>query len=261
MTADVLLELQQQTMFPDIAESPNLHHSFVDISEHDSVFDTIPTPVSVKLTATSWETPLQAPQDRGTSVEMQNKAFQEDEFSNLLQQCSKLQRHLLVAEDLYVRASEDSGVVPPNQRHEVSETQLQEMLEDVEANCKLILEIGEKSAALSKLSNGQSATTPEEQPSQILDPASISLITAIILKALQILNILLSDASLRARSMARILLYKRLDVNITLTRIVMLKLETLALHMVLPWQELSNRAAHIERRFAGERRKMESNAL
>lgn len=140
------------------------------------------------------------------------------------------------------------------------DSQLQEMLEDVEASCKLILEICEKGATLSKSTPRKAVSLPEKPPSPLLDPASISLITAVIFKALQICNILLSGAGPRARSMVDVLLYKRLDVNITLARIVMSKVEALALNRLLPWQELSNRAVHIERRFADKREKMESNA-
>lgn len=283
ITDEVLFELQQHSVFSDFAGSSHSHHSFEDMSDHDSVFKPTSTPLSAKIPTTSWSTPPQGPSDRGTPTQFQNKAFQEYAFSNLLQQCTKLQRHLLAAEDLSVQqASDDSGgalapLPPPLQRSEMPDSQLQEMLEDVEANCKLILEICEKGAALS--SKFKSSTTPpgqagssslpvEKQPPLpsssssplLLDPASTSLIAAVIFKVLQLCNVLLSGAGLRARSMTDVLLYKRLDVNITLARIVMSKVEALALHRLLPWQELSNRAVYIERRFAEKREKMESNA-
>ncbi|KAI0429013.1 hypothetical protein F5Y09DRAFT_357271 [Xylaria sp. FL1042] len=260
ITDDVLLELQQYSIFPDFAGSSLSHRSFPDISDHDSVFETTSTPLSAKIPITPWSTPSQNPTDGGTSTEFQSKAFQEDAFFNLLQQCLKLQRHLLAVEDLSAQVSDNGSTLPLCQRADMPDSQMQEMLEDVEANYKLILEICEKGVTLPKSPPGQAVSLPEKPPSQLLDPALISLITAVIFKALQICNIVLSGAGVRARSMADVLLYKRLDVNITLARIVMSKVEALALKRMLPWQELSNRTVHVERRFAEKREKLKSNA-
>lgn len=259
ITDNVLLDLPQHSLFQDFTASSQ--HPFADVSDHGGVFETPLTPLSAKTPTPSWLTPSQGPPDRRTSNEFQNRTFQEYAFSNLLQQFLKLQRHLVAAENISDQVLDDGNIFPSSQRAEMPDSQLLMMLEDVETNCKLTLEICEKGSVVSKPASGQPASPPENIPSLLLDPALISLITAVIFKILQVCNVLLSDAGLKARSISDVLLYKRLDVSITLARIIMSKVEGLALNKLLPWQELSNRAVHIERVFAEKRKKIESNIV
>lgn len=94
-----------------------------------------------------------------------------------------------------------------------------------------------------------------------LDPASLSLIMAIIFKALQVCNVLLSSAGIKARSIADVLRYKRLDVSITLARVVISKVEALVPNRLPQWQELSNMVVHVERQFIQRRDKMDIGFL
>ncbi|KAK2594913.1 hypothetical protein QQS21_007361 [Conoideocrella luteorostrata] len=251
------LELQQHAAFSDSAGLSYSHHSFADVSSHDALFETTsPAPLSAEMPAALWSTDsasLQSPPDRGTSTEPQSQAFQGYAFFNLLQQCSKLQRHLLAAEDASAQSSDDGSAMVPSRGAEMPDSKMQEMLEDVEANYKLILDICEKGAALSRPFPGQTIGLSEKPPPPLLDPASISLITAVVFKALQVCSVLLGGAGLRARSIADVLLYKRLDVNITLARIVISKIEASAPNKVPLWQELSNKVGLIERQFADKR--------
>ncbi|KAF1919507.1 hypothetical protein BDU57DRAFT_512644 [Ampelomyces quisqualis] len=173
----------------------------------------------------------------------------------------KLQRHLLATENLADSVSVDGSILPPLQKTELSDSQLQEMLEDMEANFKLIQEICERSAATSASAPEQAGGLPRKPNCSLLDPASLSLIVAIIFKALQVCNVLLSSAGIKPRSIADVLRYKRLDVSITLARVVISKVEELVPNKLPQWQELSNMVVHVERQFSQRRETMEAGSL
>jgi hypothetical protein len=257
---DALLDFQQPS-FPGFSASPHPYKPYTDIPDHENIFETVLTPLSPQLTATPWSTPSQNPQDNGPNSELHSKAIQEYAFSNLLQSCSKLQRHLLATENLAAAVSVDGSILPPSQRTEMSDSQLQEMLEDMEANFKLILEICERGAASTASASEQPGGLPRKPTCSLLDPASLSLIMAVIFKALQVCNVLLSAGGIKARSIGDVLRYKRLDVSITLARVVISKVEALVPNKLPQWQELSHTVVHVERQFAERREKMEIGLL
>ncbi|EFW19034.1 conserved hypothetical protein [Coccidioides posadasii str. Silveira] len=188
-----------------------------------------------------WSTTPKQPYDRSGS---RGEESREGGFASLLDHCARLQRHLITTDEDTSTTSEE-GALPTPKKLEVSDDRLQDILEDIDSSCKLLLEVCDE-GSLSKPASSTWTNPP-------LDLASASLITAVVFKVFQLCEVLLSGQGLRVRSMKDVLLQKRLDFNITQARVVAARVEQWTQNRRLISQELSKKAMQIEERFTSQR--------
>ncbi|EFR04285.1 hypothetical protein MGYG_07294 [Nannizzia gypsea CBS 118893] len=224
----------EQTAFPNFTD-PSCQ-PFSDIQPDDLV--TLPPLPNIQTP--SWSPAFRQPSDRSN---YRNGISGEGGFTSLLEQCSRLQRHLTLTEKEGPAGSGETGL-PTQKKNDMSDNQVQEILEDVDASCKLMLEMCDEGGLFKSAS---------AQVNNLLDSASISLIITAVFKVFQICDVLFSGQVLRVHSMKDILRQKRLDFNITQARIVTARIEQLTQSRPLISQELSKRAVYIEERFTSQR--------
>lgn len=133
----------------------------------------------------------------------------EMEFSTFLQLCIQLQKHVVSgAETAFDSAARESSATT---------SCLQEMLGDIDRSCNAIFGV-----------YGQGAMSrPTPQLIEDLDYASVSLVTALLLKIFQVCDAVLSCKELKNRGLMDLFLQKRLDFNLMQARIVMSKIDEL----------------------------------
>jgi hypothetical protein len=168
----------------------------------------------------------------------------EARFAALLDQCGLLQHHLvqLEKEDTNLISNEDA-LSPKTERHNLPEEETRKMLGIIDDSCKLMLEWCNEDG---------SSTTSTRRMSNV-DSATASLVIALVFKILQVCDILLSGRGLRIRSMNDVLLQKRLDFNITQTRIITTNIERSTQGMTAILGELTARAVDVEKNFVRQR--------
>lgn len=223
---DNLLDIQQPT-FLNFANPTR--HDFTNIQSDD-----LPGAPSV------WSTTSQQPSDRSGRS---NETSKEAGFASLLEYCARLQRHIMTAEEDDSTIS-DEGAPSTSKKSGISDGRLQEVLEDIDASCKLMLDICDEESS-PKSTSAQVSSPP--------DSASICLMTTVTFKVFQICDILFNGQGLRVRSIKDVLLQKRLDFNITQARIVTARIGHLTQNRIQISHELSKKAVQVEERFTSQR--------
>ncbi|KAJ5184400.1 hypothetical protein N7491_007734 [Penicillium cf. griseofulvum] len=227
-----LLDIQQPT-FPNFANQTG--HSFINIQSEDLPDATSPSPPDMQTSVSS--TTSQQPSDRSDPPSETSK---DTRFVSLLEHCARLQRHIMTMEE------DDSTISDKGTSKKIgmSNSPLREVLEDIDASCKLMFEMCDE---------GTSSKSTSAQVNSPPDLASISLITTVAFKVFQICDILFNGQGLKIRSIKDVLLQKRLDFNITQAGIVTARIEHLARDSIHISQELLRKAVHIEERFTSQR--------
>ncbi|KAF2146411.1 uncharacterized protein K452DRAFT_219698 [Aplosporella prunicola CBS 121167] len=223
--------------FPDMQPGQSIESTFLDFAGPSHRTSDIQQPGEFPDAQTpTWSTTSQH-DSFGSGI--QYEISKEKDFSNLLEHCRRLQRHLTRMADICPTQS-DCGSLSPEEKPKVSDSELHEMLEDIDTSCKLMFDMCDDKKP-SKPVPDLAKTT--------LDPASSSLISAIAFKVFQICDVLFHNQASKNQLMRDILLQKRLDFNITQARIVMERIEQLTERGLLVSRELSKKAVNTEKLF------------
>ncbi|KAJ5746280.1 hypothetical protein N7520_011462 [Penicillium odoratum] len=197
------------------------------------------SPCPLGMPASVWS---RTPQEPSHSSGSQNDASKEARFASLLEHCARLQHHIMTTEEDGSMIL-DENVSSTSKKILISDGQLRQILEDIDASCKLIFEMCDE------------GTSSKTSPAQVYSPpdsASICLIETVTFKIFQICDILFNGQGLRVRSIKDVLLQKRLDFNITQAGIVTARIEHLTQNHNVS-QELVRKAGNIEERFSRQR--------
>lgn len=247
-----LQDLNQPLTFPSVSSGASLdkeqptfpnfpnptHRPFTNIQSDDLPDATSPSTLEIQTSV--WSTTSQQLSDHSGP---RNETSKEARFASLLEHCARLQRYIMTMEE-YDSTTSDEGTTSMSKEIGMSDGPLREVLEDIDASCKLMSEMCDE---------GLSSKFTSAQVNSPLDSASICLITTVTFKVFQICDILFNGQGLRICSINDVLLQKRLDFNITQAGIVTARIENLTQNNIHILQELLRKAVHIEERFTSQR--------
>ena len=226
----------EQPTFPNCANPT--HSPFTNIRSDDLPGVTSLSPLDTQNPV--WSTNSQQPSE---SCGLRSQTPQEARFATLLENCARLQRHIMTTEE-YDATISNEGTSSMPKKIGMSDGPLREVLEDIDTSCKLMSEMCDEGLS-SKLTSAQGNSS--------LDTASICLVTTVAFKVFQICDILFNGQGLRICSIKDVLLQKRLDFNITQAGVVTARIEDLTQNNRNILQELLKKAVDIEERFTSQR--------